>query len=50
MKNYWRAFWIYETGTCQQAAHIHDSHMMMMMMMMIMIVSTLYQYKKICSK
>jgi len=37
-----------ETGMGQQAAQIHDSHMVivMMVMMMIMILSILYQFKK----
>jgi hypothetical protein len=49
-----------ETGTGQQAAQIHDRHMIMvimvMMVMMIMMmvmkikVSTLYQFKKFPSK
>ena len=31
MADFWRDFWIRETGTGQQAAQLHDRYMMMMM-------------------
>ena len=29
MADLWRDFWIHETGTGQQVAHLHDRYMMM---------------------
>jgi len=31
----WRDFWIRETGTDQQVAHLHDRYIMIMMMMLL---------------
>ena len=35
MADFWRGFWIRDTGTGQQVAQLHDRYMMMMMMMMM---------------
>jgi len=42
MADFWRDFWIRETGTGQQVAQLHVRYMMMMLMMMMVYLMTLW--------
>jgi low temperature requirement protein LtrA len=50
MAELFRDFWIRETGTGQQVAHLHDRYIMMMMMvmmvMMMVMMSKIYMNGK----
>ena len=38
MVDFWKDFWVCETGMGQQVAQLHDRYMLMMMMMMVVVV------------
>ena len=38
MADFWRDFWIRETGTGQQVAQLHDRYMMMIIIIIIIII------------